>query len=93
MWNVANSRNPIRLRWGSLRKIEIASDVLRADFVINLPKLKSHSQMLLTLGVKNLYGCVVGLRKPEWHFRTGVNREKLRNLLLKEVRRKPKSPT
>jgi uncharacterized protein (DUF362 family)/Pyruvate/2-oxoacid:ferredoxin oxidoreductase delta subunit len=65
------------------RKIEIASDALRADFVINLPKLKSHSQMLLTLGVKNLYGCVVGLRKPEWHFRTGVNREMFARLLVR----------
>jgi uncharacterized protein (DUF362 family)/Pyruvate/2-oxoacid:ferredoxin oxidoreductase delta subunit len=64
------------------RKIEIAKDALRADFVINLPKLKSHSQMLLTLGVKNLYGCVVGLRKPEWHFRTGVNREMFARLLV-----------
>ncbi len=64
------------------RKIEIARDALRVDFVINLPKLKSHSQMLLTLGVKNLYGCVVGLRKPEWHFRTGVNREMFARLLV-----------
>jgi uncharacterized protein (DUF362 family)/Pyruvate/2-oxoacid:ferredoxin oxidoreductase delta subunit len=64
------------------RKIEIARDALRADFVINLPKLKTHSQMLLTLGVKNLYGCVVGLRKPEWHFRTGVNREMFARLLV-----------
>ncbi len=64
------------------RKIEIARDALSADFVINLPKLKTHSQMLLTLGVKNLYGCVVGLRKPEWHFRTGVNREMFARLLV-----------
>jgi uncharacterized protein (DUF362 family)/Pyruvate/2-oxoacid:ferredoxin oxidoreductase delta subunit len=64
------------------RKIEIAKDALMADFVINLPKLKTHSQMLLTLGVKNLYGCVVGLRKPEWHFRTGVNREMFARLLV-----------
>jgi uncharacterized protein (DUF362 family)/Pyruvate/2-oxoacid:ferredoxin oxidoreductase delta subunit len=64
------------------RKIEIAKDALGADFVINLPKLKSHSQMLLTLGVKNLYGCVVGLRKPEWHFRTGVNRKMFARLLV-----------
>jgi uncharacterized protein (DUF362 family)/Pyruvate/2-oxoacid:ferredoxin oxidoreductase delta subunit len=65
------------------RKIEVAKDALRADFVINLPKLKTHSQMLLTLGVKNLYGCVVGLRKPEWHFRTGVNREMFARLLVR----------
>jgi Pyruvate/2-oxoacid:ferredoxin oxidoreductase delta subunit len=25
------------------------------------------------LGVKNTFGCVVGLRKPEWHLRAGVD--------------------
>lgn len=39
--------------------------------------------MLMTLGVKNLFGCIVGLRKPEWHFRTGVNRELFASLLTK----------
>ncbi len=55
-------------------QIELAEDALKADVIINLPKMKTHSQMLLTLGVKNLFGCVVGLRKPEWHMKTGVNR-------------------
>ncbi|MBA4372550.1 MAG: hypothetical protein C0402_06770 [Thermodesulfovibrio sp.] len=64
------------------KKIEVARDALKASFVINLPKLKSHTQMLLTLGVKNIYGCIVGLRKPEWHFRTGVNRALFAKLLV-----------
>ena len=38
--------------------------------------------MLLTLGVKNLFGCIVGIRKPEWHFRTGVDREMFAKLLV-----------
>lgn len=65
------------------KKIEIAKDALQSDLVINLPKLKTHAQMSMTLGVKNLFGCVVGLRKPEWHFRTGVNRELFASLLVK----------
>ena len=68
------------------RRIEIASDALDADMLINLPKLKTHSQMLLTLGVKNMYGCVVGLRKPEWHFRTGVDRKTFARLLVQIYR-------
>ncbi|TAL20905.1 MAG: DUF362 domain-containing protein [Nitrospirae bacterium] len=63
-------------------KIEIAEDALNADFLINLPKLKTHMQMMLTLGVKNLFGCIVGMRKPEWHFRTGVDREMFAKLLI-----------
>ncbi len=65
------------------RKIEIARDAIEADVLINLPKLKTHAQMRMTLGVKNLFGCIVGLRKPEWHFRTGVNRELFASLLIK----------
>jgi len=64
-------------------RIEIAEDAVHADVVINLPKLKSHSQMLLTLGVKNLFGCIVGFAKPEWHLRTGVDRESFARLLLR----------
>mgnify|MGYP000877103410 FL=1 len=64
-------------------RIELAEDVLDADVVINLPKLKTHSQMLLTLGVKNLFGCVVGLRKPEWHFRAGIERDTFAMLLVR----------
>jgi len=64
------------------RKLEIARDVLEADLIINIPKLKTHTQMLLTLGIKNLFGCVVGVKKPEWHFRAGVDRELFAKLLV-----------
>ncbi len=63
-------------------RIEIARDAIDADMIINLPKLKTHTQMLLTLGIKNLFGCVVGLKKPEWHFRTGIDREMFARLLV-----------
>ncbi len=62
--------------------IEIAEEAMNADVVINLPKLKTHSQMLLTLGVKNTFGCIVGARKPEWHLRMGADRERFARLLV-----------
>ncbi len=68
-------------------RIEMAADALAADFVINLPKLKTHGQMLLTLGVKNMFGCIVGFRKPEWHMRAGVDREMFARLLVQICRR------
>lgn len=63
-------------------RIELARDAVAADVVVNLPKLKTHAQMLLTLGVKNLFGCVVGLKKPEWHLRSGVDRRMFARLLV-----------
>ncbi|MBW2096069.1 MAG: DUF362 domain-containing protein [Deltaproteobacteria bacterium] len=68
---------------GSLfRNLEIASQALDADVVINLPKLKTHTQMLMTLGVKNLFGTIVAQRKTEWHYMTGLNRDAFASLLL-----------
>lgn len=63
--------------------IDIAEDAVKADVLINLPKLKTHTQMFLTLGVKNLFGCVIGMKKPEWHMRAGVDRKMFAKLLLK----------
>lgn len=64
------------------RSLEIARQALEADAVINLPKLKTHAQMLLTLGVKNIFGTVVAQRKAEWHFMAGVDRLAFASLLL-----------
>lgn len=63
-------------------KIALAADALDADLIINLPKLKTHTQMLLTLGVKNMFGAVVGFAKPEWHLKSGVNRDLFARLLV-----------
>ena len=63
-------------------KIEMAKEALNADFFINLPKLKTHESMMMTLGVKNLFGCIVGMRKPDWHFRTGIDRDYFAQLLI-----------
>jgi uncharacterized protein (DUF362 family)/Pyruvate/2-oxoacid:ferredoxin oxidoreductase delta subunit len=65
------------------KRIELARDAIEADVLINLPKLKTHGQMLLTLGVKNLFGCVVGFGKPQWHLRTGIDREIFATLLVR----------
>jgi uncharacterized protein (DUF362 family)/Pyruvate/2-oxoacid:ferredoxin oxidoreductase delta subunit len=62
--------------------IDIAKDAMEADVVINLAKLKTHTQMMLTLGVKNLFGCIVGLEKPQWHMRTGVDRHMFGRLIV-----------
>jgi len=57
------------------KQLEIDQTVLDADVIINLPKWKTHTQMLLTLGVKNLFGCIPGRRKPLWHLKAGDDRK------------------
>lgn len=48
----------------------IGKIVKEVDTVINLPKLKTHALLLLTLGVKNIYGCIPGTRKAQGHVKT-----------------------
>jgi uncharacterized protein (DUF362 family)/NAD-dependent dihydropyrimidine dehydrogenase PreA subunit len=39
----------------------------QADGVINMPKYKTHSLMLYTGAIKNLYGLIPGLKKSDYH--------------------------
>ena len=64
------------------KHLEIDRSVLEADVVINLPKWKTHAQMFLTLGVKNLFGCVPGAKKPLWHLRAGESQKVFAQILL-----------
>jgi uncharacterized protein (DUF362 family)/Pyruvate/2-oxoacid:ferredoxin oxidoreductase delta subunit len=67
---------------GQFQRFEIARAVHEADLVINLPKLKTHGMMTLTGAVKNLFGCIPGRRKVQWHFNTGVNRAAFARMLV-----------
>ena len=60
---------------GRFQRFEIARVAFEADAVINLPKLKTHGMTVLTGAVKNLFGCVPGKRKVQWHFNTGVDHD------------------
>ncbi len=47
----------------------IIDPILNADYIINVAKLKTHALAAMTAGVKNLFGAVPGLQKPECHFK------------------------
>lgn len=48
---------------------------LESDLILSAARVKAHSQMRLTLSVKNLFGCVSGLRKAVIHTRQGQSPE------------------
>ncbi len=50
-----------------IRGIPVATAPLEADVFISLPKFKTHSLMILTAGIKNVFGIVPGLFKTECH--------------------------
>jgi uncharacterized protein (DUF362 family)/NAD-dependent dihydropyrimidine dehydrogenase PreA subunit len=47
--------------------MHIAKPMFDADVVINLPKLKTHSAQIFSGAVKNLFGCIPGLKKAKYH--------------------------
>ena len=59
---------------GTFHQFEVAEEIIAADVIINLPKLKSHQMMGLTCGIKNMFGAIVGLRKPQLHLQAGVDK-------------------
>ena len=49
------------------KKFNVISAVKNADYIINVPKFKTHNLTGITCGVKNLFGCIPGLQKPQFH--------------------------
>ena len=66
---ISLGRKPVRYDLVSrdIRHVMIAEDVLTADFVINLPKLKTHGLTFYTGAVKNTFGYVTGGDKMRIH--------------------------
>ncbi len=63
-------------------KVGISSVALDADVIINMPKFKSHQQLVATFAVKNMFGCVTGKKKAYWHFAKGKNHQQFCRLLI-----------
>ena len=64
-WVNFDQRRSVRLACGD--EVGISTAALECDVLVNLPKVKAHCQMLVTLAVKNYFGVVVGWRKPLIH--------------------------
>jgi len=66
---------------GVYRSLFLAREAVGFDQIINLPRFKTHSMMMLTLSVKNMFGTVVGVAKPGWHLQA-VETGRFADLLL-----------
>jgi len=64
-----------------LKQLEIINPVLDADFVINLPKFKTHSLTRVSGAVKNMYGTIHGRTKTLLHAKF-IDIEQFNDMLL-----------
>jgi uncharacterized protein (DUF362 family) len=84
---VEQLNKPKKCRIGTKNiKVGISSIALDADVIINLPKFKTHQQLVTTFAVKNMFGCVSGKRKALWHFAKGKNADEFCELLIEIYR-------
>lgn len=47
--------------------VGISRHALEADSLLSVPRIKAHTQMRVTCAVKNMFGCVAGVRKALAH--------------------------
>lgn len=47
----------------------LGAAVVQADVLISVPKFKTHGFMMFTGAVKNLFGCIPGLEKAQFHLK------------------------
>jgi uncharacterized protein (DUF362 family)/Pyruvate/2-oxoacid:ferredoxin oxidoreductase delta subunit len=64
------------------REFLFGDDPERYDLVINVPKLKTHGMMGMTLGVKNTFGFIHAFEKAKWHLRAGQDRSLFASMLI-----------
>jgi uncharacterized protein (DUF362 family) len=64
----------------------LSKEAMEADVIINLPKVKSHVQLVVTLGAKNLFGCVPGKMKAWWHMEAGKDVNRFGDMLVETAR-------
>jgi uncharacterized protein (DUF362 family) len=77
---------PYQTENSNFDRLRLSKEAMDADVVINLPKVKSHVQLTLTLGVKNLFGCVPGKMKAWWHMEAGKDASRFGEMLVETAK-------
>ena len=71
---VVEFKNPVKAdnpRGKVFHQLIVDAAALDADAIVSLPKFKTHRQLLMTVAIKNMFGCIGGQRKKWWHVKAG----------------------
>ncbi|MCI8937367.1 MAG: DUF362 domain-containing protein [Lachnospiraceae bacterium] len=80
--NMDFSAQTINCREGfANHSFHLITPILNADYIINICKLKTHAMTGYSGGIKNLFGTIPGLEKPQMHYRWPDIRDFSRMLL------------
>ncbi len=62
--------------------VGVAAEALQCDLFVNLPRIKAHDQMGVTMAVKNVFGIVIGARKAWLHMSHGGTHAEFAEMIL-----------
>jgi uncharacterized protein (DUF362 family) len=62
--------------------VTVAGEALDCDYFVNLPRIKAHEQMGLTMAIKNVFGVILGARKAWLHMRHGETHHGFAEMIL-----------
>lgn len=77
--------DPVEVRNPSGRfykSFEVGRAVKNAGVLVNIPKLKTHGLTVFTGAVKNVFGCVPGIRKGLFHVQAAEDRQVFAQMLV-----------
>lgn len=52
------------------KEFNVSRQIVEADILVNMPKLKTHGLAYFTGAQKNLFGTIYGLEKAQWHVKS-----------------------
>ncbi|MBU0673782.1 MAG: DUF362 domain-containing protein [Proteobacteria bacterium] len=79
---LVNFTRPVRVDLPGGQSAAIAREALECDLLLNVPRVKAHSQLYVSLALKNYFGVVVGWRKAMHHARNGEMGNRFEELLV-----------
>jgi uncharacterized protein (DUF362 family) len=62
--------------------VGVAAEALDCDHFVNIPRIKAHDQMGVSMAVKNTFGIVLGSRKAWLHMKHGKSRQFFAEMIL-----------
>ncbi|MFV0347361.1 MAG: DUF362 domain-containing protein [Halodesulfovibrio sp.] len=74
--------NPVAVTLPYGMSVGISRHALETDTLLSVPRVKAHTQMRVTCAVKNMFGCVAGVRKALAHTTHGDKGNAFRAMLV-----------
>lgn len=91
--DIVEFKTPKKIYLSDGSEVTVAAEAYDCDLLVNLPKVKAHNQMYVTLAVKNMFGVVKGHKKAMLHISHGTDHCQFSGMLLDLITKLPDNVT